>query len=203
MSDREILLDEERALRNLLLGITVDDQKNDEQAGNGRRVGVWYGQPDVEIRNQSFPFITIDFIDISEAKERAHRGMSSPVYDRPEGAGEEWQTDFPIPLNLDYQITTWARQPRHDRQIMAGLLNNRIPLRFGVLTPDDGTVRRLDVLDVSKRDTTENGKRLFKNAITVRVSSEMPPANTVVYEQVINRFLTFGLKIPALPPVTP
>jgi 2,3-bisphosphoglycerate-independent phosphoglycerate mutase len=32
----------------------------------------------------------------------------------------------------------------------------------------------LDVLDVSKRDTVEQAKRLFINAITVRVSSEMP-----------------------------
>ena len=37
------------------------------------------------------------------------------------------------------------------------------------------TVRRLDVLDVSKRDITEQGKRLFVNAITVRVSSEIAP----------------------------
>jgi hypothetical protein len=41
------------------------------------------------------------------------------------------------------------------------------------LEPDDGTVRRLDLLDVSKRDVTEQGKRLFMNAFTVRVSSEI------------------------------
>jgi hypothetical protein len=31
----------------------------------------------------------------------------------------------------------------------------------------------LDVLDIAKRDVSENGKRLFVNAITVRISSEI------------------------------
>jgi hypothetical protein len=35
-------------------------------------------------------------------------------------------------------------------------------------------MRRLEVMDISKRDVTESGKRLFMNAVTVRVSSEMP-----------------------------
>jgi hypothetical protein len=87
--------------------------------------------------------------------------------------------DYPIPVNLDYQVTTYARQPRHDRQILAQLLYTKIPLRFAVLNvgPDTqfGTTRRLDVLDISKRDITEQGKRLFVNAITVRISSEIAP----------------------------
>lgn len=192
MSEREFILDEDRALRNALVGITVSDQKETD-----RRVGVWFGQPDNEIRNQSYPFITIDLIDISEAKDRAHRGRANPEYDRPAGVDpDRWDTDYPIPINLDYQITTWARQPRHDRQILTALLNGKTPLRFGVLTPDDGTVRRLDVLEVTKRDTTEADKRLFKNAITVRISSELPPISSEAYEAVANRFLTIGLTIP-------
>jgi hypothetical protein len=42
-----------------------------------------------------------------------------------------------------------------------------------MLQLDDGTVRRLDVMGISKRDATEQAKRLFINAITVRVSSEV------------------------------
>jgi hypothetical protein len=42
-----------------------------------------------------------------------------------------------------------------------------------------GTTRRLDVLDIAKRDITENGKRLFVNAITVRVSSEIAQSTYV------------------------
>jgi hypothetical protein len=60
-------------------------------------------------------------------------------------------------------------------------------MRFAILEPDDGnsngigTVRRLDLLDISKRDVTEQGKRLFVNALTVRVSSEITEAT---YNQV-------------------
>jgi hypothetical protein len=50
---------------------------------------------------------------------------------------------------------------------------DKLKLRFGYLLPNDDTVRRLDVLDITKRDTVEAGKRLFMNAITVRVSSEV------------------------------
>jgi hypothetical protein len=58
-------------------------------------------------------------------------------------------------------------------------MTTRLPLRFGTLEIGDntvyGTVRRLDVLDISKRDVTEQGKRLFVNAFTVRISSEIAP----------------------------
>ena len=133
-------------------------------------------------------------IDIAEDFARAHRGKVKPLYYEDPATmwnydsvqetfsvqpwnpeDNDWYIDFPIPVNIDYQITVYSRQPRHDRQIMAQLLFNKIPLRFAVLETDDNTVRRLDVLDISKRDITEAGKRLFVNAITVRVSSEIAP----------------------------
>ena len=42
------LLDEDEAIRDLLLGMTVTDQK----ANTTRNVGVWFGQPDQELRDQ-------------------------------------------------------------------------------------------------------------------------------------------------------
>jgi hypothetical protein len=157
--------------------------------GTTRKVGVWFGQPDQEVRNQSYPYITIDMIDISEDVQRAMRGRVKPTYiSNPStingvqgfnSATQDWDINYPIPVNIDYQITTYARQPRHDRQLLAQLLYTKIPLRFAVLetgpNTSSGTTRRLDVLDVSKRDITEQGKRLFVNAITVRVSSEIAP----------------------------
>jgi len=178
------LLSEDEALRNLLKDMVVTDQK---ATGNGtpRKVGVWFGQPDQELRDQAYPYITIDMIDIGEELNRAMRGRVKPVYlDDPtdmtntvdyDSDVHNWNISYPIPVRIDYQITTYARQPRHDRELLAQLLYKKIPLRFAVLQPDDGTVRRLDVLDVSKRDVTESGKRLFVNAITVRVSSEIAP----------------------------
>ncbi len=189
------LISEDEALRNLLLGMTVTDQKAASEGSTTRSVKVYFGQPDQEIRSQSYPYIVIDMIDISEDNLRAMRGMVKPIYmDDPETMpaveeGDEptpynsetndWMIHWPIPVNIDYQVTSYSRQPRHDREILSQILYTRIPMRFAVLEPSDGnsegvgTVRRLDLLDISKRDVTEQGKRLFVNAFTVRVSSEI------------------------------
>ena len=181
------ILDEDKAIRDLLMGMVVTDQRSVTEEGPTRQVGVWFGQPDQEIRDQKYPYITIDLVDIAEDFSRAMRGKVKPTYlqdpttigtDTPYDSDEHsWEIDFPIPVNLDYQITSYARQPRHDRQILAQLMYTRIPLRFAVLNTGDNTAqnttRRLDVLDIAKRDVSENGKRLFVNAITVRVSSEI------------------------------
>ena len=182
------LLSEDEAIRNLLKGLVVTDQKATGE-GTPRNVGVWFGQPDQELTAQKYPYITIDMIDIAEDFARSMRGRVKPVYISnpatidgtaefdPETQG--WDINFPIPVNIDYQITTYARQPRHDRELLAQLLYTRLPLRFGTLDTGannaTGTTRRLDMLDVSKRDVTEQGKRLFVNAFTVRVSSEIAP----------------------------
>ena len=174
-----LFLAEDAALKELVKGIVVTDQKaNDE--GVNRPVKVWFGMPDQELRNQDYPYITIDMIDVAEDRARATRGFldgtRDSAYLRPSTAtpSKGMKIDTPIPIYIDYQITTYARNPRHDRQILSDLLFTRLPLRFGSLLPADDTVRRLDVLDVAKRDTVEQAKRLFINAITVRISSEMP-----------------------------
>lgn len=168
------ILNEDKAIKLMLTGVTVSDSGNPT-----RPVGVWFGQPDLEIRAQSYPYMTIDFLGYNEDFSRSHRGeIQMPYF--PEGANtsEQYTTEFPIPVYLDYQITTWARQPRHDRQIMAEMATGqRIPLRYGLLVvPEDKTVRRVDFLGFAKKDTTdENGKRLFSNAYTIRVSAEILP----------------------------
>lgn len=180
----QLFLSEDKALRELLKGITVSDQKANGEA-TPRPVGVWFGIPDQELRDQNYPYITIDMIDVLEDRARAMRGMLDGAYEsaylkpasHPSNKG--FKLDMPIPINIDYQVTTYARNPRHDRQILSELLFTRLPLRFGAVLPEDDTVRRLDVLDVAKRDTVEASKRLFVNAITVRISSEISQANHV------------------------
>lgn len=181
------LLSEDKALRERLQGITVTDQKAESQNAT-RKVGVWFGQPDQEIRDQSYPYITIDMLDISRATEREHRGKTDASYLRPSDLDEEkgFETDYPIPVNIDYQITTFARHPRHDREILATLLDGRTALRFGIIELDDNTVRRFDVLGLSKRDLVEQGRRLFMNAITVRISSEIAQGTLQTLEKVQN-----------------
>lgn len=171
------LLSEDKALRELLQGVTVNDQKADG-TDTPRPVGVWFGQPDQELRTQAYPYITIDMIDIDRDAQREMRGTTSAAYLLPADLTLEENTaaemDLPIPVNIDYQITTYSRHPRHDRQLLAILQTTRLPFRFGALSLDDGTVRRLDVIDVAKRDAVEQAKRLFMNVFTVRVSSEIP-----------------------------
>jgi hypothetical protein len=170
------IISEDRALHAKLQGMTVTDQKA-ENDGVPRQVGVWFGQPDQEIRTQSYPYITIDLINVQRDPTREMRtDFRAPGYLQPDDLepGTAYTVSDIVPINLDYQITSYARHPYHDRAIMSQLLSNRLPIRFGVLDVDDNTVRRLDVLDVSKRDSVESGKRLFVNAITIRVSSEIP-----------------------------
>jgi hypothetical protein len=180
------LLSEDEALRDRMLGMTVSDEKN-----SSRAVGVWFGQPDPEIRQQSFPYVTVNMIDISEARERVMNAEGvKPWYYAPdinlEKDGityDDWSMPMPIPVDITYQVTSFARQPRHDRQILKQILGVRLPFRFGSLSVKeintgtdswDATVRRLDMLDVAKRDTVESGKRMFMNIFTIRVSSEIP-----------------------------
>jgi hypothetical protein len=182
------LLSEDKALREKLQGIEVEDQKSIAD-GKARNVGVWFGQPDQEIRNQSYPYITIDMLGITRDTEREMRGIVSPSYLMPEtfpANVDGAEMHLPIPVMIDYQITTYARHPRHDRMIIGQLLYTKFPIRFGYLELDDGTIRRLDVQDVAKRDITEQAKRLFVNAITVRVSSEVPLGTLKNLYQVTN-----------------
>lgn len=183
------LLSEDLALRVRLQGMTVHDQKADGSVAGSRPVGVFYAMPDQELRQQTYPYMTIEMIDVQKDSQREMRGTTDAAYLIPEGTvlgeNQEFLTDLPIPVNIDYQITTFARHPLHDREIVSQLLHKKLPFRFGYLELNDGTVRRLDVMDVSKRDTVEQGKRLFMNVVTVRVSSEIASVDYVTLHKVL------------------
>lgn len=170
------ILSEDKALRQKLQTITVTDQKADAEEAP-RQVGVWFGQPDQELRAQSYPYITIDLVNVQRDSAREMRSeFMAPTYLQPEDleANQKFVAAELVPVSLTYQVTTYARHPRHDRQIISQLLGRVLPIRFGTLDVDDNTIRRLDVVNISKRDMTEQAKRLFMNAITVQVSSEIP-----------------------------
>lgn len=200
------LINEDAALKTMLQGITVSD------AGNtARPVAVYYGQPDKEIRQQTYPYITIDLISVREDTTRAHQGAVQLTY-APEGLGVtpvngiiNKITNFPTPVDLYYQVSTWARQPRHDRQIAAALFGaGRLPFRFGQLDiPEDGTARRLDMLGFSKRDTTEGGKRLFSNVYNIKISAELfPELLAQVYKVTQDPTITMHTEMYNLPTIS-
>ena len=101
------LFSEDKALREKMQGMLVYDQKADGET-NPRQVGVWFGQPDQEIRAQSYPYVTIDMIDISRDPSREMRGKTKAAYLESrlsanfDSDNQGWETDLPIPVNIDY-----------------------------------------------------------------------------------------------------
>lgn len=172
---------EDLALKSLLQGMVVGDEKTAE-----RPVKVWFGYPDVEVRAQEFPFITIDLIDVVPASDRQTSGkMSDPDYRgtvAPE-AGITYVFDIPVAYDLVYQVTTYARNPRHDRALLYQMFN-KFPSKFGKLAVPNqiGTeigYRSMFVDGFVKRDAVDGetgNRRTLRNVYTVRVISEMTPA---------------------------
>jgi hypothetical protein len=178
------IIAEDNALKTLVQGMLVSDQKNAT-----RPVKVWFGFPDVEIRDQDFPFATIDLIDIMPANDRQHqgtvvdtdyRGTTAP------SAGNLYTYDYPVAYDLIYQVATFARHPRHDRAIMFQMLN-KFPSKYGKLpVPNElGTetsYRSMFLDGFTKRDVVEGetgNRRTLRNVFTIRVVSEMTPAQAI------------------------
>jgi len=171
------LINEDEALKQHLQGVTVSDDR-----AAHRPVQVKFSMPDAELSAQTYPMVVIDLIDIAEATERRMNGRVYDLTYTPEAVAdptalEKLEPDLPEPYDLTYQVTSWSRHPRHDRQLLGVIGGELLPPRFGTLyVTADGTARRLDRVGFAKRDTTdEHGKRLFRNIWTVRVSSELWP----------------------------
>lgn len=173
------ILSEDEALKNILLGMTVSDDKSDN-----RPVDVFYSVPDVEMRQQRYPYITIDLVDIRPANDRQHSGYwidtdyLGTIAPEP---GVTYQYYTPVAYDLVYQVSSWSRHPRHDRAILQQVLRSRFPSKYGKLpvANDLGTetaMRSMFLDGFAKMNYVEDGRRVFRNIFTVRVISEMTPA---------------------------
>lgn len=181
------LLNEDRAIKAKLLGLTVQDVN----APSGRPVKVRFRLPEVELADVDFPMVIIEHAGITKDEEREHRGTIRLGY-TPEGLPEVdggYKTEFPIPYNLDYQISVYSRKAHHDIALRAALAQaDRIPARFGYIEiPQDGTVRRLDLIGGPETEAIkdEDGKRTFVQTYMVRVSSELLPSQVAAAARVI------------------
>jgi hypothetical protein len=167
-----------------------------DDGSEARAVKVWFGYPDVEIRDQAFPFITINLVDIMPANNRQHsgvlydsdyRGTITPI------AGTFYGYEIPIAYDLVYQVTSHSRHPRHDRSLMFQLLN-KFPSKYGKLAVPNQlgteTAYRSMFLDgYVKRDTVESetgNRRLLRNTLTVRVLSEMTPTTAIALTKTVS-----------------
>ena len=177
------ILAEDTALKSLLQGISVVDEKS-----ISRPVKVWFGFPDIEVRAQDYPYMTLELLDVSPSNERQmsgylydndHRGTLSPQTDI------NYEYEYPVAYDLIYQVTSYARHPRHDRAIIYQFLNEKVPHKFGkIAVPNElGTetsYRHIFLDGFIKRDLIEEGRRLLRNVFTVRVVSEMTPAQAAI-----------------------
>jgi hypothetical protein len=182
------LLSEDEAMKSWLTGMTVSDSSD-----SARPVKVWFRLPEQEQRDVTYPFVSIDLIDINEALDRNHRGrlrVDQMGY-IPEGltAGLNYQTiDYPIPFDLDYQVTTFSRSARHDRALQTQVWK-RFLGRFGVIPVED-TAREAQLLGAATGDQVDQyGKRLFTKIYSIRVVSELVPSEALQAQLVLTRHL--------------
>lgn len=199
------LLAEDEALKakfaNLLTVVDINNAT--------RPVSVRFRLPENEIANLTYPNIIIDHLGFSKASDREHRGHTRLPY-APEGqqpltytdntdtsydpALSTYLTQFPTPYDIDYQITVSARKILHMMALRGSLAQfDFLPARFGYLAVhQDGTVRRLDIIGGPLSDDVrdQDGKRIFRDVYTVRVSSELIWADIDAFNAAVQVALT-------------
>jgi hypothetical protein len=176
MSRTGFLLAEDEALKKLFSNMTVADDRENE-----RSVQVFFRYPEGETE-RSYPFITLEHIDVVHARNRQHSELS--IYYRT-GAGAApalstargnrmnyWPSvssnfnfvtdknsyaylaaNEHVPVDLLYQVSTFTRSALHDRQLTGQMLIQILPFRRGFIDiPADNTIRRLDLLDWTTAD---------------------------------------------------
>lgn len=203
MSRSGFLLAEDEALKNRFSGLTVSDDRN-----ASREVQVFFRYPDGETE-RLYPFITIELIDITHARNRQHSVVDQYGYHE----GDDW-VDHPsavqyypsqgqitvpedmeylktteyVPVDIMYQVSTYARSALHDRQLIEKMLYGVLSFRYNsIYIPADNTSRRLDLLDWTTADLLdpEAGyrKRIFRKVYTLQMTAELPTSDFIGIKQ--------------------
>lgn len=195
------LLAEDAALKMRLASMAVSDDRN-----TSRPVQVFYRHPE-KTTEKSYPFATIEMFDIKHDTEVQH-SFTDLYYADGEGISPEKQAELTYvdyypseyneeglqdlvdgggflrmdsftPVTLTYQVTTYCRSARHDRQLTSLILRRIFPLmgRGWLEIPEDGTLRRLTLLDWRPADILDGEagykKRLFRKVYTVTINAEL------------------------------
>lgn len=204
---RGLLTAEEEALKAKLSNISVPWGD-----GVNRRAKVWFGMPEKE-RERTYPFITIDLLDIVFAADRAHSAQIMEVDYWPSeyATFAEYAVAYGIPFDntttaaqavwwhpydLHFQVTTYARAQQHDRIMTRTLLGTAyLPDRWGYLqVPADNTERHLIRVGYASDDYYEgagrDAKRTFKKIYNIVVTADMAPENPLLYRRVLQVFGT-------------
>lgn len=213
MPNPGFLFAEDAALKERLAAVAVSDNRNSERVAQ-----VFYGYPDPEIE-KVYPFFTIDLLDVNFAAERQHSERqwyytndqaltpaqqeiyTSIDYYPSEKNAADMATeagvdgflamDQFVAVDLLYQVTTYARNPMHDRQLHGLLLRRVFPWRRGFIeVPEDGTIRRCDLLDWRSANFIDQDaghkKRTFRKVYTVRINAEIPQSDLLAVKKVLS-----------------
>lgn len=211
MPNPGFLLAEDAAVKARFSNLTVSDDRN-----GARPVQVFFRYPDGETE-RAYPFITIEMIDLIHARNRQHsesqiyyakdgipqrsrftEGPDRMTYwpsrvanmETVMTAGVEFaQSNEFVPVDLLYQISTFTRSALHDRQLTSQMLSTITPFRKGFIeVPEDGTIRRFDLLDWTTADLldSESGyrKRIFRKIYTIQMSAEIPSSDMYGMHQI-------------------
>ena len=212
MPNPGLLLAEDAALKARFATLSVSDDRN-----GSRPVQVFYRYPEAETE-RSYPFLTIEMIDLVHAKNRQHSEsdllypkVGIPQRSRFIGRPNElsyWPSRIAnmntvtgttniefitsgefVPVDLLYQVSTFTRSALHDRQLSSQMLSTIVPFRKGYIDiPEDGTTRRLDLLDWTTADLldSESGyrKRIFRKIYTLQMTAEIPSTNMFGLHQI-------------------
>lgn len=190
------IFNEDKAMKAKFSNLVVQDINAPD---TGLPVQVIWLDSDTDLVNLTYPCIVIANTGISYDPERASSGWFQLPY-TPENF-TQWITDdnlevenspywafTPIPYNIDYQIEVLTRYNSHSTFLSAVLSGpDFLNVRHGYLAiPEDGTVRRLDLLSGPERQSTHDSddKRLFHTIYTVQVSTELLPIEIDAYSKV-------------------
>lgn len=213
MARQGFILAEDEALKLRLSNLRVSD---DREAN--RPVQVFFRYPETETE-RTYPFITIEMIDIVHARNRQHSESELVYYNTAGGAlaPEGWE-DLPnavtywpsesdnftsitnrnnyailatneyVPVDLVYQVSTYARSHNHDKQLTQQMMLKVFPLRrSSIHIAADNTDRRLELLDWTMADLldAEAGyrKRIFRKIYTLQMGAELPSTDIYGYKQ--------------------
>jgi hypothetical protein len=203
-----LLLAEDAALKQYLLGITIPER------GGMTPVDVWFRYPEGE-RRIKFPFITIDFLAINPSYDRwtsqhhvpeDYASFEDPI------TGQELRTGMYIPstssslpdkgsstagydiepylmYTLTYQVSVHSRSALHDRYLSSLFMTDIFPPRpFWIGVDADSTWRRCELREMQPADTmetTESGnKRIFRKIYTISMDAEIPQSRIYEVEKV-------------------
>lgn len=207
------LFREDESLKQYIQGknVTVFDQSS---PSGGRPISVYFRMSETEVRTREYPFIIIDNLGWEIDHTREQRGpyrikatdhyapdgtvidngantsirkRLRPVLVQAPASSDYTAQDLPIPVNVRYQVSAYARK-KIQMMWIENQMTHVFPPRFGAIdmaasnfARDDNSVRCLDLLGDSPNNSLDpdgnSGKRIFGHVWTVGISSELLPSD--------------------------